>query len=252
MTPSTPSSDRVHIERLDDLNAVAHAAAVLFVRAAQEARARGRFNVVLSGGSTPRAFHTLLAAPPYRDQVEWSQVHFYWGDDRCVAPDDPESNFRMARETLLDKVPIREAQIHRMHTEEDPVVAANMYADELRQDFALAERQLPRFDLIYLGMGPDGHTASLFPHTAALSVTDKLVTANFVPKLSANRITLTYPVLNNAAAIAFLVAGADKAGALAAVLEGPRDPDTYPSQFIAPTDGDLFWLADRTAAARLA
>ena len=252
MTPSTPSSDRVHIERLDDLNAVAHAAAVLFVRAAQEARARNRFNAVLSGGSTPRAFHTLLAAPPYRDQVEWSQVHFYWVDDRCFAPDDPESNFRMARETLLDKVPIREAQIHRMHTEEDPVVAANMYADELRQDFALAEGQLPRFDLIYLGMGPDGHTASLFPHTAALSVADKLVTANFVPKLSANRITLTYPVLNNAAAIAFLVAGADKADALAAVLEGPRDPGTYPSQLIAPSDGDLFWLADRAAAEKLA
>lgn len=252
MTPSTPSSDRIHIERLDDLNAVAHAAAVLFVRAAQGARAHDRFNVVLSGGSTPRAFHTLLAAPPYRDQVEWSQVHFYWGDDRCVAPDDPESNFRMARETLLDQVPIREAQIHRIHTEEDPVVAANMYADELRQDFALAEGQLPRFDLIYLGMGPDGHTASLFPHTAALNVTDKLVTANFVPKLSANRITLTYPVLNNATAIAFLVVGADKADALAAVLEGPRDPDTYPSQLIAPGDGDLFWLADRAAAAKLA
>lgn len=248
----TPSSDRIYFERLDDLNAVAHAAAVLFVRAAQEARPRNRFNVVLSGGSTPRAFHTLLAAPPYRDQVEWSQVHFYWGDDRCVAPDDPESNFRMARETLLDKVPIREAQIHRMHTEEDPVVAANLYEEELRQDFALGEGQLPRFDLIYLGMGPDGHTASLFPHTAALAVTDKLVTANFVPKLSANRITLTYPVLNNAAAIAFLVAGSDKADALAAVLQGSRDPDTYPSQLIAPTDGDLFWLADRAAAAKLA
>lgn len=247
----TPPDERVHFERLDDLSAVAHAAAVLFVRAAQQARTRGRFNVVLSGGSTPRAFHTLLAAPPYRDQVEWSQVHFYWGDDRCVAPDDPESNFRMARETLLDKVPIREAQIHRIHTEEDPVVAANLYADELRQDFALAEGQLPRFDLLYLGMGPDGHTASLFPHTAALAVTEKLVTANYVPKLAVNRITLTYPVLNNAAVIAFLVAGADKADALSAVLEGPRDPETYPSQLIAPRDGDLYWLADSAAAAKL-
>ena len=248
----TYPAERVHFERLDDLNAVAHAAAVLFVRAAQEARGRGRFNVVLSGGSTPRAFHTLLAAPPYRDQVEWSQVHFYWGDERCVAPDDPESNFRMARETLLDKVPIREAQIHRIHTEDDPVAAARLYADELRQDFGLAEGQLPRFDLIYLGMGPDGHTASLFPHTAALAVTEHLVTANYVPKLAVNRITLTYPVLNAAAAVAFLIAGADKSDALAAVLEGPREPETYPSQLIAPTDGDLYWLVDRAAAAKLA
>lgn len=248
----TSPADRRQIERFDDLNAVAHAAAVLFVRAAQAARARGRFNVVLSGGSTPRAFHTLLAAPPYRDQVEWGQVHFYWGDERCVAPDDPESNFRMARETLLDNVPIREAQIHRIHTEEDPVVAANLYADELRQDFALAEGARPRFDLVYLGMGPDGHTASLFPHTAALAVTDKLVTANFVPKLGVSRITLTYPVLNSAAAVAFLVAGQDKAEALAAVLEGPREPETFPSQLIAPSDGELFWLVDTAAAAKLA
>jgi 6-phosphogluconolactonase len=248
----TSPDGHTSFERLDDLPAVAHAAAVLFVRAAQSARERRRFNVVLSGGSTPRAFHTLLAAPPYRDQVEWSRVHFYWGDDRCVAPDDPESNFRMARETLLDRVPVREAQIHRIHTEEDPVVAANLYADELRQDFALAEGQLPRFDLLYLGMGPDGHTASLFPHTAALAVTDKLVSPNYVPKLAVNRITLTYPVLNNAAVVAFLVAGEDKANALAAVLDGPRDPDTYPSQLIAPTDGELFWLVDRAAAAKLA
>lgn len=247
----TSPTGRTHLERLDDLPAVAHAAAVLFVRTAQEARARGRFNVVLSGGSTPRAFHMLLAAPPYRDQVEWSQVHFYWGDDRCVAPDDPDSNFRMARETLLDMVPIREAQIHRMHTEEDPVVAADLYADELRQDFALADGQRPRFDLVYLGMGPDGHTASLFPHTAALAVTGKLVSPNYVPKLGVNRITVTYPVFNNAAMVVFLVVGQDKADALAAVLEGPRDPETYPSQLIAPTDGELFWLVDRAAAANL-
>ncbi|HLJ80450.1 MAG TPA: 6-phosphogluconolactonase [Ktedonobacterales bacterium] len=248
---SSAAGNRVHLEVLDNLSAIAARAADLFVCRAREASASDHFTVALSGGSTPKALHNLLAAPPYRDQVDWSRVEFYWGDDRTVAPDDPESNFRMARETLLDKLPIRETQIHRIHTELAPTTAAALYEDELRQEFQLSQGQLPRLDLIYLGMGPDGHTASLFPHTAALGVTDRLVTANEVPQLSTTRITLTAPVLNNAATIAFLVAGADKAGALAAVLEGPRDPDTYPSQRIAPTDGDLYWLVDRAAATKL-
>jgi 6-phosphogluconolactonase len=245
---SSASGNRVHLDVLDDLNAVAAHAADLFVRRAREASTTGRFTVALSGGSTPKALHHLLAAPPYRDQVDWSRVQFYWGDDRAVAPDDPDSNFRMARETLLDKLPLRATQIHRIHTELDPAAAAALYEDELRMDFHLSAGQLPRMDLIYLGMGPDGHTASLFPHTAALDITDRLVTANYVPKLSTTRITLTAPVLNNAETVAFLIAGEDKAAALAAVLEGPRDPDTYPSQRIAPTNGDLYWLVDRAAA----
>ena len=248
---SSTSRNRVHLEVLDTLDAVAHRAADLFVRREQETRPASRFTVALSGGSTPKTLHAVLAAPPYRDQVDWSRVHFYWGDDRCVAPDDPESNFRMARETLLDRLPIREAQIHRMHTELDSAAAAALYEDELRQDFALSAGELPRLDLILLGMGPDGHTASLFPHTAALGVTDRLVTANYVPQLNTSRITLTAPVLNHAAAVAFLIAGADKADALAHVLEGPPDLDTYPSQRIAPADGDLYWLVDRAAASRL-
>lgn len=248
---SSTAGNRMHLDVLDDLTAVATRAAELFVRRAHEARPAGRFTVALSGGSTPKAFHQLLAAPPYRDKVQWSQVQFYWGDDRTVAPDDPESNFRMARETLLDRLSIREAQMHRIHTELDSTAAAALYEDELRQDFQLSQGQLPRFDLIYLGMGPDGHTASLFPHTAALGITDRLVTANYVPQLSTTRITLTYPVLNNAATIAFLVAGPDKADALAAVLEGPRDPETYPSQRIAPVEGDFYWMVDRAAAAKL-
>lgn len=248
---SGTAGNRTHRDVLENLDAVATRAAELFVRCAGEARTAGRFTVALSGGSTPKAFHRLLAGAPYRDQVEWSQVQFYWGDDRAVAPDDPESNFRMARETLLDTLPIHEAQIHRIHTELDSTAAATLYEDELRQDFHLSQGQLPRLDLIYLGMGSDGHTASLFPHTAALGVTDRLVTANYVPQLSTTRITLTYPVLNNAATIAFLVVGPDKADALAAVLEGKADPDTYPSQRIAPTDGDLYWLMDQAAAAKL-
>jgi 6-phosphogluconolactonase len=249
---SSTSSNPRYLEVLDNLDAIASRAAALFVNRAREASGTGRFSVALSGGSTPKALHNLLAAPPYRDRVDWSKVHFYWGDERTVPPDSPESNFRMARETLLDKVPIREEQIHRIRAELDPATAAALYEDELRQNFHLAVGQLPRLDLIYLGMGPDGHTASLFPHTAALHVTDRLVTANDVPQLNTTRITMTAPVLNNGATVASLVAGQDKAEALAHVLEGPRDPETYPAQLIAPTDGELYWLVDRAAAAQLA
>lgn len=242
-----------HIEVLTDLPSVTGRGAELFVRTAEEAcMARGRLTVALSGGSTPKALHSLLAAPPHREQVDWAHVQFYWGDDRCVPPDDAESNYRMARETLLDTLPLRAAQIHRIHTElDDPAVAAAQYEQELRQGFGLHEGQVPRFDLVLLGMGPDGHTASLFPHTAALAVTDRLVVANAVPQLATTRITMTAPVLNNAAVVAFLVAGADKAPALAAVLEGPADPDTYPAQRIAPTNGTLYWFIDKAAAQQL-
>lgn len=250
---TTSSSNRSHLSVLEDAQAVARRGADLFSRLSAEAIARhGQFRVALSGGSTPKAMHTLLASDPYRDQIDWSKVQFYWGDDRHVAPDDPESNFRMAYDTLLQFIPIHEAQIHRIHTEmPDAAAAAELYEQELRQDFNLTAGQLPRFDLIFLGMGPDGHTASLFPHTAALDVADRLVVSNYVPKLSTDRMTLTFPVINNAANVAFLVAGPDKAPALAAVLEGPPNPDEYPSQRVAPTDGDLYWLVDRAAASQL-
>jgi 6-phosphogluconolactonase len=249
---SGANANRVHVVVADDLAGVARHAANLFVRLARQAEQRGMFSVALSGGSTPKALHELLTEPPYREQVDWAHVRFYWGDDRYVAPDDPESNFRMARESLLDQLPLREAQIHRIHTEmNDPAAAAALYEDELRREFGLREGQVPRFDLILLGMGPDGHTASLFPHTAALAVTDRLVVANSVPKLATWRITFTVPVINTAANVAFLVAGHDKADALAHVLDGPRDPEEYPSQLVAPRDGDLDWYVDRAAAAQL-
>ena len=249
---SGAARDHEHVVIADDAAGVARNAADLFVHICHRAAPGGRCAVALSGGSTPKALHELLASPPYREQIEWARVHFYWGDERYVAPDDPESNFRMARETLLDRVPLREAQIHRIHTEmDDPDAAALLYEDELRQEFGLRAGQVPRFDLILLGIGPDGHTASLFPHTAALTVTDRLVVANYVPKLATWRITFTVPVINNAANVAFLVAGHDKADALARVLEGPRDPAEYPSQLVAPRDGDLSWYVDRTAAAQL-
>ena len=236
-----------------DAAGVASAAARLFVDAAQRAgRERGRFFVALSGGSTPRALYQLLAAPPYHDQVDWSRTWVFWGDERCVPPDSDESNYRMARETLLFHVPVHANQVFRMRGElADADAAAALYEMDLRRAFALAPGALPRFDLVLLGLGPDGHTASLFPHTAGLRVTDRFVTANHVAKLNTNRLTLTAPVLNAAALVVFLVAGADKTVALAEVLDGARQPDEYPAQLIAPTNGQLIWLVDRAAAANL-
>lgn len=243
---------RVHLSVYDDLDAVARGAADLLVHLQQAERAEEHFNIALSGGSTPRAFHRVLAAPPYHDQIDWESMQYFWGDERFVPPDDPESNYRMARETLLINVPVTSDQVHRVPTERgDPPLVAELYEADIRRAMNILPAQMPRFNLILLGMGPDGHCASLFPHTDALHVYDRLVTANFVPKLRANRITFTVPVINNAAAVVFLVAGADKADALAAVLEGPRDPETYPSQLVAPENGSLHWLVDRAAAARL-
>src|SRR5207302_3151030 len=164
-----PSGNRGYLEILENPQAVARRGADLFARLSTDTIARsGEFRVALSGGSTPRTLHTLFTTDPYRDLIEWSKIQFYWGDDRHVAPDDPESNFRMANDTLLKYVPIHESQIHRIHTElPDASAAADLYEQELREEFHLAPGEFPRFDLIFLGMGPDGHTASLFPHTAA-------------------------------------------------------------------------------------
>lgn len=250
--PSNENNGHVHVSIYDDLDAVAHAAADLLVTLQAADRPQEHFNIALSGGSTPRALHRVLVAPPYREQVDWERMQYFWGDERFVPPDDPESNYRMARATLLAEAPVTSDQVHRVPTERgDPAMVAELYEADIRREMNVLPGQLPRFDLILLGMGPDGHCASLFPHTEALHVRDRLVTANFVPKLNANRITLTAPAINNAAAVVFLVAGADKADALAAVLEGPRDPETYPSQLIAPEHGALHWLIDRAAAASL-
>jgi 6-phosphogluconolactonase len=236
-------------ENLDDLT---RAAADIVVDIGHRAVAQGHFNVALSGGSTPRKLHTELAAPPYRERINWSRIEFFWGDERYVPQDDPESNYRMARETLLDHVPVQPSQVHPIPTQMgDPAATAVAYSDELRRVFHLGPDELPRFDLILLGMGPDGHTASLFPHTAALHAQRRLVVANAVPQLQVFRITLTAEVINNGANVVFLVAGPDKADALHEVLEGAHDPETYPSQLIAPTTGKLHWLADRAAAAKL-
>lgn len=245
-------ASRAHISVHDDLEGVARAAADLLVRLQRADREQEHFALALSGGSTPRAFHSLLVAPPYRDQIDWESMQYFWGDERFVPPDDPESNYRMAFETLLSQVSVTSDQVHRVPTERgDPAIVADLYEADIRRDMNVLPGQFPRFDVILLGMGPDGHCASLFPHTDALAVRDRLVTANHVPQLHTDRITFTVPVINNAAHVVFLVAGADKADALAAVLEGARDTETYPSQLIAPENGTLHWLVDRAAAAKL-
>ncbi|MBI3951061.1 MAG: 6-phosphogluconolactonase [Acidobacteria bacterium] len=231
------------------LEDVSQRAAELFVQLADEAiSAKGRFAVALSGGSTPRALYTLLASDSFRDRVTWPKVHLFWGDERCVPPDHPDSNYHMARESLLDQVPIPQENVHRMPAEqEDHERAAADYEETLQTFFGLKPGQLPRFDLILLGMGEDGHTASLFPGTLALKVTDRLVAANYVEKLKAQRLTLTVPVINNAATVVFLISGASKARVLKDVLEGQYDPMRLPSQLIRPSEGRLIFIVDHAA-----
>jgi 6-phosphogluconolactonase len=239
---------------LADPTALAQEAAERCAGIAAEALARaGRFHVALTGGSTPKRLYTLLATEPYRSRLPWAQTHVFWGDERCVPPDHPESNYRMAHEALLRHLPIPSEQIHRMRGEDpDPEQAAAEYEQCLRTVFAPRAGTLPRFDLVLLGMGADGHTASLFPHTGALREQQRWAVRNHVPQLQADRLTLTVPVINRGATILFLVAGTEKAVALRDVLEGPPDPERLPAQRIRPATGRLIWLVDRAAASRLA
>jgi 6-phosphogluconolactonase len=233
----------------DNPEDVARAAAGRFVDLAREAiDARARFCVALSGGSTPKRAYELLATEPYINQVNWSKVHVFFGDERCVPPNDPESNFRMASEAMLSHVPIPIANVHRMIGEGDPAINARLYEDGLRSFFE--DASWPRFDLIFLGMGDDGHTASLFPGSAALKEDTAWVVANWVEKFKTFRITLTAPAINHAANVAFLVTGESKAKRLAEVTGGPRT-DSLPSQLIQPINGSLEWFIDKAAAVYL-
>lgn len=235
---------------------LARAAAEEFARAAGRVAQQGdRFTVCLSGGSTPEALYRLLARPeePFRDRLPWSLIHFFWGDERHVPPDHPESNFRRARRAMLDAAQLPPGNIHRIPGEEpDAARAAGEYEAELRSFFQLSRGEPPRFDLLLLGLGADGHTASLFPGTRAIHERERLVVAHWVDKLGAFRITLTPPVLNAAARVIFLVSGEDKAGALSAVLRGDFEPDRYPAQIVRPVNGSLVWMVDRKAARELA
>jgi 6-phosphogluconolactonase len=226
---------------------LAEAAARDFVARAEEViNVRGRFAVVLAGGSTPKATYEALARD-YAGELDWSKVHVFFGDERTVHPDDEDSNYRMAHEALLSRVPV--GSVHRMRGELPPAEAAAAYEEELREFFG--PDGVPAFDLILLGLGKDGHTASLFPETSALDMTDRWVVINPVLKLGTSRVTLTIPVINAAEAVTFLVAGEDKATALREVLEGDADPRAYPAKFIRPEGGDLSWMVDRAAAGSL-
>jgi 6-phosphogluconolactonase len=243
---------RPDIRILADGGELSRVAAEEFVRLANEAvEARGRFNVALSGGSTPRGAYELLADEKagFRGRVPWEEVHFFWGDERHVPPGHPESNYHMANEAMLSRVPVPSENVHRIPAENpDAAQAAQEYAKALRQFFGLGAGQLPRFDLILLGMGSDGHTASLFPGTTAVYEQISLVVAPWIDKFKTHRITLTPPVLNNAACVIFLVSGDDKAETLRAVLHGTYQPDRFPAQVVCPVNGRLIWILDRGAA----
>lgn len=215
-------------------------------RTREAVQCRGRCSVVLAGGSTPRALYSILATE-YREQVPWSACHFFWGDERCVPPDHPESNYRMAMEAMLARVPVPAENIHRIRAEDpDAQRAAKQYGDEIRAYFG--DGKVPVFDIVLLGLGPDGHTASLFPGTAALQEREKLVVANWVGKFAAFRITMTAPLLKLAACAMFLVQGTGKAEVLRSALHGAYEPEKLPAQLIRPVNGDLLWLVDEAAA----
>ena len=237
------------VEILGDETALAEAAADRFVSIVESTlRFRQVADVVLAGGSTPRAMNAILASPAVRAGVAWNRVRFFFGDERTVPPDDAESNYAMTRETLFAPLGIPDAHVFRMRGEDDPAAAATAYAAVLTRELGAR----PRFDLVYVGMGPDGHTLSLFPGTLQSVDDSQLAVANWVEKFSTWRITLTPHVVNDAAHVVITTGGAAKADAVHAVFDGPRQPDLYPVQLVAPVDGELHWLIDESAAAKLA
>jgi len=233
---------------------VSRAAGQDLVELAREAIAqRGRFCVALSGGSTPRRMYEILSEAPRWAQIDWRRVEFFWGDERAVPPEHPDSNYGIATTVLLRKLGVVADRVHRIRGElPDVEEAAALYQDELARVFATPVEGLPPiFDLILLGMGADGHTASLFPFSQALTERRRWVVANTVPKIGKSRVTMTFPILNRAAEVRLLVTGSDKASALREALAGPREPERLPVQAVVPEGGRLIWLVDRAAAAEL-
>jgi 6-phosphogluconolactonase len=241
------------IQIVVDVDAMSRAAAETIVEHVSALQTRDIYTIALSGGSTPRRLFALLASDAkLRKQIPWDRIHFFWGDERHVPPGHPESNYRMAYETILSKAPIPLKNIHRIHAEDaDAGRAAAEYELEIRQFFKIEAGQIPSFDCVLLGMGPDGHTASLFPGTSALEETKHLVVANWVEKFQSYRITLTVPVFNNADHILFLVGGGEKADTLKAVLEGDSKTTRFPVQLIQAAHGEVTWFLVHSAASRL-
>ncbi len=247
-----PASERnIHIYPTSQ--SLLEAAAQHLVHHARQAiTARNAFTIALAGGSTPQGLYARLAAPPFHSQLDWTKIRFFWGDERHVPPDHADSNYRMAHEALLSHLPISMAQIHRVPSElPDVHTAADQYEAMLRKQFEVSEPESPCFDFILLGMGPDAHTASLFPGTPALHETRRLVAAPWVETFQTSRITFTPVLLNHARHVTFLICGNAKAKTLHAVLEGPFQPDVLPAQIIRPQAGTLTWFVDQEAAGEL-
>lgn len=233
----------------DNYAALSDAAAGIFVQQArQAAQVKGWCSVVLAGGHTPQRTYQLLAQPRHRDRIPWGQIHIFWGDERCVTPEDPRSNARTAHQALLARVPIPPSQIHPIPCSQSPRRGAEQYEGLLQAFFG---DQPPHFDLVLLGLGENGHTASLFPGTPVLEEQERWVASVHVAEQDMDRVTLTAPLINQAAVVAFLVSGVNKAAVLREVLEGPSDPNRLPAQLIQPADGALHWLLDREAASLL-
>ena len=239
-----------NVSVFDDAESLARAAAARIAELAHESiKARGRFTIALSGGSTPRKVYELLAGEDFKGNIDWPNVHIFFGDERMVPPDHAESNYRMANEALLSRVDIPPENVHRIDGVGDTAASASVYESEMRGLFG--DLEWPRLDHVLLGMGDDGHTASLFPCTSALDEKRLWVAPNWVEKLGAWRVTLTAPLINSARCVTFLVTGAGKAARLREVLKGERDPSSLPSQLIKPSDGILEWFVDREAASEL-
>jgi 6-phosphogluconolactonase len=242
------------VQAFPDAAAIAHRAAEKIIEASTAAvKERGVFTISLAGGSTPKTLYNLLATDPtFKSQMPWDKTQFFFGDERHVPPDDAESNFRMAHEAMLSKVSLKPEQVVRIKGEyENTEKAANEYEQALRSWSKLSGADLPRFDVLLLGMGDEGHTLSLFPGTKALHDNGRWVMSNWIGKLFTERITITAPVANNSRLVIFMVTKADKALALKGVLEGPYEPEQLPSQLIQPKNGNLLWLMDTAAASKL-
>ena len=247
------SSDLSNVLIGRDAEEACRRAAQVFIDAAHESIAScGRFTVSLSGGSTPKRLYSLLAQPEWASRVDWTKVHIFWGDERVVPPDDEKSNYRMTREALLSKINIPAENVHRVMTETGtPEEAAAAYEAEVRNVLAPKPTDVARFDLVLLGLGSNGHTASLFPYQPTLHVNDKLVVADMVREVGMYRISMTAKLLNDAAVAMFLVTGNEKADVLHEVLKGKHDPEKLPAQLIQPVCGMLLWVVDEAAAAKL-
>lgn len=239
-----------HLEIFASTPALFHAAAEKIVdRLQQQILARGMASIALAGGTTPRGVYELLGSEAYRNRVGWEKVHLFWGDERCVGPTMPESNYRMANEALIRHITAPSGNVHRIRGEAQPAAAARDYEMEIRRFFGLTEDELPRFTVVLLGLGGDGHTASLFPGSSVLQEQRRIVSEVHVASPAISRVTLTFPAINNAVTVFLLVSGRSKAGILREVFDGTEE--RFPAQRIDPTSGQLFWLVDRDAASQL-